>query len=113
MLYRLIIMKNLEFGILNELYGSRLSPRQREIIGNYYDFDLSLSEIADNFGITRQAACDALKKGEKALENFEQEMGFYAKLTGIKSDAEKLRALLDDNRTEDAKKVTDELLGRL
>ena len=55
-------MKDLEFSILLDHYGSVLTERQRSILTEYYDEDLSLSEIAENFGISRQALHDALRK---------------------------------------------------
>ena len=96
-------MKDFRFGILNEFYGSRLSERQREIIKNYYDFDFSLSEIADNCGITRQAVCDALKKGERTLSELERDMGFYEKMSSIKERLEELYGSMCKNGESEEK----------
>ena len=63
--------KNVEISILCQLYGKLLSEKQLEFIDDYYNNDLSLSEIAENHGITRQAVRDMLKKGEQKL--FEDE----------------------------------------
>ena len=59
--------KNLEMGYLLDFYGEVLTPRQREMMSQYYHDDLSLSEIGENFGITRQGARDAIKHGENAV----------------------------------------------
>ncbi len=48
---------------------------QREIITQYYDYDLSLQEIAENLKISRQAALDAIKKGGDMLKNYENKLG--------------------------------------
>lgn len=106
-------MKNLEFGILNEMYGSQLSARQREFIGKYYDDDLSLAEIADNYSVTRQAVADALRKGENALGQLESEIGFYGKMTRIKATAEKLCALLNEEKLSEAKNAAADILNLL
>jgi RNA polymerase sigma factor (sigma-70 family) len=53
---------------LVDYYAAILSPRQREVLELYYYEDLSLAEIAENLGITRQGVRDAVKHGEEALE---------------------------------------------
>lgn len=98
-------MKDLKFGILNEIYGSQLSSKQNEIIKAYYDFDLSITEIAENNNTTRQAVCDAVKKGEQALERLEKDMGFYEKQMMLKSSVEEINKLLEDGDVDKAKEV--------
>ena len=68
--------KNVEISILCQLYGKLLSEKQLEFIDDYYNNDLSLSEIAENHGITRQAVRDMLKKGEKKLFEYEEKLLF-------------------------------------
>ena len=48
--------KDFEMGYLLDFYGEVLTPKQREMLRQYYNDDLSLSEIGENFGITRQGA---------------------------------------------------------
>ena len=55
--------KDFEMGYLLDFYGEVLTPKQREMLRQYYNDDLSLSEIGENFGITRQGARDAIKHG--------------------------------------------------
>ena len=57
---------------LLRLYGELLSPTQKEILEDYLECDLSLSEIADNRNISRAAVDDAIKKGMKKLDGFEK-----------------------------------------
>ena len=64
--------KNVEISMLNQFYGKLLTDKQSEFIDNYYNNDLSLSEIAENNGITRQAVRDNIKKGEKKLFEYRQ-----------------------------------------
>lgn len=71
--------KNIEISILNEIYGKLLTKKQFEIIDNYYNQDLSLTEIAENNEITRQAVRDILKKGEKKLYEYEKHLHFMKK----------------------------------
>ena len=57
-----------------------LTDRQRDVIEQYYEFDLSLGEIAENLSVTRQAVHCALKQAEVLLENCEEKLGFEKKL---------------------------------
>lgn len=68
--------KNVKISMLNEIYGKLLTQKQYEIIDDYYNNDLSLSEIAENNQITRQAVRDILKKGEKKLFEYEEKLMF-------------------------------------
>lgn len=60
---------------LAELYGGMLTPHQSEIIRSYYAYDLSLSEIAEEKGTTRQSVADALAKARKELSGLEERLG--------------------------------------
>lgn len=69
------------FETYNELipfYQDLLPKRQRQILQDYYYENLSLSEIAENRAISRNAVYDALKKGEAALQRYEQTLHLYA-----------------------------------
>ena len=66
--------KDLNVTRLCDAYGALLTPHRLEIIRNYYDDDLSLAEIAENFGITRQAALCSIKQAEKQLLEYESKL---------------------------------------
>ena len=66
-----LIEKRVYYIKLLHLYGELLSPTQKDILEDYLDCDLSLSEIADNRDISRSAVDDAIKKGMKKLDTFE------------------------------------------
>ena len=53
---------------LLDAYGELLAPRQRECCDLYFNEDLSLSEIAETCGISRQGAWDNIRRGSEALE---------------------------------------------
>jgi len=67
--------KNVKISILCEIYGKLLTKKQFDIIDNYYNKDLSLSEIAENEGISRQGVRDNIVKTEKKLLEFESKLG--------------------------------------
>ena len=68
-----------ELSVLRDLYEGLLPPRQREVMGMKLDEDLSLSEMAERLGVSRQACEDALKRGEKALINVEGKLGLRSR----------------------------------
>ena len=81
--------KNVEISMLWEIYGKLLTNKQYEIIDNYYNDDLSLSEIAQNSEITRQAVRDILKKGEKKLFEYEEKLGIMRRMLNQEKRIEK------------------------
>ncbi|MBE6587275.1 MAG: DNA-binding protein [Ruminococcaceae bacterium] len=67
--------KDMHISLLLDFYGDILSERRRELTGLYYNDDLSLSEIAEISGISRQGVRDAVKKSEAELLNLEEKLG--------------------------------------
>ena len=70
------LAKNLDVVLLADYYGEMLTENQRKFIEYYYNDDLSLSEIAQNEGITRQGVRDAVKRAESQLYDMEKKLGF-------------------------------------
>ena len=68
--------KKIEISMLWQIYGELLTEKQKEYIDYYYNEDLSLAEIAQNDGITRQGVRDIIKKGEKKLFEYEEKLEF-------------------------------------
>ena len=71
--------KKVEISMLWQIYGKLLTEKQNEYIDYYYNEDLSLSEIAENDNITRQAVRDIIKKGERKLFEYEEKLLFMKK----------------------------------
>ena len=92
--------KDFEMGYLLDFYGEVLTPKQREMLRQYYNADLSLSEIGENFGITRQGARDAIKHGETTLKELEAKVGFAARYRRVQETLEQLEQLVIDARFE-------------
>ena len=66
--------KKIEISMLCQIYGKLLTEKQFDYINDYYNNDLSLSELAENYNITRQAARDNIKKGENKLFEYEEKL---------------------------------------
>ncbi len=97
--------KDLNVSRLCDAYGSLLTEHRLEILRSYYDDDLSLAEIAENFGITRQAALCSIKQAEKQLNEYESKLGIVAKSDKI----DKCLAELDAATERDMNGVQDKL----
>jgi len=83
--------KRFEISALLDLYGSLLSERRRDVLELYYNADLSLAEIAQETGITRQGARDAIEKGKRALFFYEEGLGFAEKTRRVKALAAEIK----------------------
>ena len=66
--------KNVKISMLCEIYGKLLTEKQFTFLDDYYNNDLSLSEMAENYNITRQAVRDNIKKGENKLFELEEKL---------------------------------------
>ena len=85
--------KNLDVILLFDFYGEMLTKKQQDFISYYYNDDLSLAEIAENEGITRQGVRDAIKRAEAQLYDFERHLGLYERFTQINSGLDEIREL--------------------
>ena len=85
--------KNLTIAFLLDFYGEVLSDRKREVLDAYYNDDLSLAEIAQDRGISRQGVRDLIKKAENELFFYEEKLGLAKKFRQAAEHAVKLRAL--------------------
>lgn len=81
-----------EIAFLLDFYGNTLTDRQRKTAELYYQEDLSLAEIADMIGITRQGVRDGLKKAEKALFEMEEKLGIAGRFLRQKKALTKARS---------------------
>ncbi|MDE7082867.1 MAG: DNA-binding protein [Clostridia bacterium] len=76
-------MDKVSFIGLWDIYRGLLTPTQQEITDLYFNLDLTLSEIAEEKGITRQGVSECLKTCKKQLEEYEERLHIYKKLQDI------------------------------
>lgn len=69
------IEKSAYMVMLYDFYGNLLTPKQQDYWELYFEQDLSLAEISEELGVTRQAANDNLKRTEQLLVYYEQQLG--------------------------------------
>ena len=82
--------EKVKLSMLCEFYGKLLTKKQFEFIDDYCNNDLSLSEIAENNNITRQAVRDIIKKGEKKLFEYEEKLMFMKRTLNQEKRIEKV-----------------------
>ena len=105
----IVMDRKVEISMLCEIYGKLLTEKQLNILDNYYNLDLSLSEIAENEGITRQAVRDIIKKGENKLFEFEEKLGIMKK----NMKQEEIIASILSELTKIQTKFTDEQIAEI
>ena len=104
------IEKTIRYTKLFNLYGSLLSDAQKEILSDYFFADLSISEISENRDISRAAVEDALSKGTKKLDYYEENLKSLAKQEKLRAKLEELERICDDKEEIDmVKKILEEL----
>ena len=81
---------------LLHLYGELLSATQKDILTDNLEFDLSLSEIASNREISRAAVEDAIKKGIKKLDEYENKLNLFRKNSTIRDNVTFLKEKFGD-----------------
>lgn len=90
--------KNMEIAFLVDFYGDMLTEKQRDMIELYYDDDLSLSEIAENEGITRQGVRDSIKRAESQLLEMEDCLGLARRFRTVRESIEAIRSAASEIR---------------
>lgn len=80
-------------GILYDFYGDLLSERQRRVYEEHVYHDLTLSEIASEYAISRQAAHDLVRRIDRKLENYEERLGLVARFRRIQEKAWALKEM--------------------
>ena len=81
--------------MLYDFYGDLLTERQKEFYDLYYNDDLSLSEIAENYDITRQGVRDIVVRAERTLEDIEEKTGFIRQYHEVRAITMTLRRTCD------------------
>ena len=89
-------MDILKTTLLYDFYGELLTDKQKEIYELFYQNDMSLTEIAGELDISRQAVRDQLKRTEKILSEYEQKLGLVERFMADRNSAQQIRRLIDE-----------------
>lgn len=82
---------DLRFLRLWDVYSPLLTATQKEITDLYFNYDLSLGEIAEQKGVSRQSVSDCLAKSRKQLEAYEEKLGFVRLVKELQAELDALK----------------------
>lgn len=99
--------------MLYDFYGDLLTARQKEFFDLYYNDDLSLAEIAENYEITRQGVRDIIVRAERTLEDIEEKTGLIQRYHRTRASAHKLLELCGQVEQLNNTKLESKELSRL
>ena len=106
--------KNVEISLLFSFYGKMLTDRQADTVELYYNEDLSLSEVGDELGISRQGVRDNLKRAEAILYDTENRLGLAKRFLEIKSRLSKIDSIIAEvEASPEAKKLPDDIKKKI
>lgn len=101
--------EKIEQAYLYDFYGELLNERQRKIYEDFVFNDLSLGEIADEEGISRQGVHDMIKRCTKALEEYERKLHLVEKFLFAKKQVEEIHRLAGDFRKDHNDAIIEEI----
>ena len=82
--------------MLLDFYGELLTDKQRECCDLHYNEDLSLSEIAEQLGISRQGVWDNIRRAESAMQDIEEKTGLIRRFEGTRQTLKKIAAQAEE-----------------
>lgn len=106
-----VMNRILEQALLYDFYGELLTTHQKEVYEQFILDDLSLSEIAESAGISRQGVHDLIRRCQKALEGYEAKLHLVERFLSIKEKVGQIDEILDEWEKE--KKNPEEIVNRI
>jgi len=109
------VENTIEIGMLYDFYGELLTDRQNQVLQYYYEENYSLSEIAEELSVSRQAVHDTIHKAERSLRNYEEKLGIVERFMQTESDIEKAGRAIDQmiEQVRAGSVAGDEMLSKL
>ena len=102
--------RKIELAWLTAFYGGLLTEKQRQVLTLHCEEDLSLAEIAQEAGVSRQGVHDMLTRAAQRLFDMEKKLGMAARFRRMEEGLEACRALLQEKRYDEAVGVIDTLI---
>ena len=103
--------KKVEIGFLCDIFGAFLTNKKLNLLNDYANCDLSLTEIAENYNITRQAVNDIVKKGESKLLEYEKKLGIMKKTLNQERQIQNIISELSKINDESSDKKVEKILN--
>ncbi|MBQ8555785.1 MAG: DNA-binding protein [Clostridia bacterium] len=104
------ISRKVELAWLMAFYGGMLTDKQRQVLAMHCEEDLSLAEIAQEAGVSRQGVHDMLSRTAQRLFDMEEKLGVAARFQRMGDGLERCRELMRQRRYEEAESVIDALI---
>lgn len=92
--------KIVEQNLLYDFYGELLTEHQQRVYQDAVFNDMSLSEVADCYGITRQGAHDLLKRCDRLMQGYEDKLHLIARFTSAKTKLFELKSLAEAGKLQ-------------
>ena len=105
--------EKIEQAYLYDFYGELLNEHQRRIYEDFVFNDLSLGEIANEEGISRQGVHDMIKRCNKTLEEYEQKLHLVEKFLNIRAQVKQIRVLAREYHSDEIVNISNEILEEL
>ena len=105
--------KDLRITFLLDFYGDMLTDRQKEFYDLYYNEDLSLGEIAENYNITRQGVRDVIVRAEAVLTELEDKTGLVRRFLQMQQHVDRIITAAGDIKTINYRQYENPELERL
>ncbi len=106
-----VMNRILEQALLYDFYGELLTKHQKEVYEQFILDDLSLSEIAESAGISRQGVHDLIRRCQKSLEGYEEKLHLVERFLSVKEKVGQIDGILDEWEKE--KKNPEEIVERI
>ena len=102
--------KDLKIAYLLDFYGEVLTERKKEVLDMYYNEDLSLAEIAEQIGISRQGVRELIKKAEEELYFLEEKLELAGRMSALRKHADAMLCIAKNEEiSESLKKEIEEI----
>ena len=105
--------KFVEQTLLYDFYGELLTERQQQVYESVVLEDYSLSEVAENLGISRQGVHDMIRRCDKALEGYEEKLHLVEKFVNIRAQVQKIEQLASGYHADDIVAISNVILEEL
>jgi predicted DNA-binding protein YlxM (UPF0122 family) len=99
--------------MLYDFYGELLTERQKEFFDLYYNEDLSLAEIAENSGISRQGVRDVIVRAEAAMQEVEDKTGLIRRFLRMRDRLDEIQSAVEQLKTLNYRQYEDPRIDRL
>ena len=105
--------KDLSISVLLDFYGDMLTEKQKDVVELYYNEDLSLAEIAENYGISRQGVRDVIVRAVATMQEVEDKTGIIKRFEAQRPHLDAIESAAAEMKTINYRRYDDPRLTEL